>query len=224
MQTTPTQIAMNLGSHGERQQHQASEADTSPEMGLPEHGVQGIVTATEHLRLQAETDHPEPGEQGEAGAVGRLPHTPERSEGDDTADQHKQQLHQASRSPIESEQRLAGRDHHRFSNQNHTHHSSGEPLPEVGVITANSGRQLAVQNTPVPGLLGQAQHHPQQGVDNHDRKRGMDQPQPVNGLHRQRRIEGRTGTASLCSGWPYHFRGAHAMVALNCSHQIRTDP
>ena len=123
-----------------------------------------------------------------------------------------------------SEQRLAGRDHHRFSNQNHTHHSSGEPLPEVGVITANGGRQLAVQNTPVPGLLGQAQHHPQQGVDNHDRKRGMDQPQPVNGLHRQRRIEERTGTASLCSGWPYHFRGAHAMVALNCSHQIRTDP
>ena len=29
---------------------------------------------------------------------------------------------------------------------------------------------------------------------------------------------------SLCSGWPDHFRGAHAMVALNCSHQIRTDP
>ena len=104
--------------------------------------------------------------------------------------------------PLESDQRLAGRDHHRFSNQNHTHHSSGEPLPEVGVITADGGRQLAVQNTPVPGLPSQAQHHPQQGVDNHDRKRGMDQPKPVNGSHRQGRIGEKLGLPACAQDGP----------------------
>ena len=82
---------------------------------------------------------------------------------------------------------LFAADHDRQCNQHQHHHSGRQPLPQLVVITPGGGGQLGLVNAALAGLPAEANHHPQQGINQHHRQDGMEQEQPIERLHRQRR-------------------------------------
>ncbi len=81
VQTPPAKAAVNLGAGRHREQQQPRSGRCTPEVGLPEGRLLGVVTEAPHLRLQTETDQSGPAQEGKARPQGRALGTPQQQEG-----------------------------------------------------------------------------------------------------------------------------------------------
>jgi len=151
-------------------------------MGLPEVGLERVVTKTVDLALQSQSEHTRPTEQRKAGPVKGMLGAPKNHQGYDRPQQHQQKQPQAARPPLEGRKGVLCEDHHGQGQQHDANNGSRQPFAQISVIPSHGGRKLGLIQAAISGLSRQTQHHAEQGVDQHHGQDRVQKCQPVDGL------------------------------------------
>jgi len=170
----PVQVLMDFRAAGHRKQHQAGQAGTAPEIAIARRPASsGLSPRRNTSGCSPRAITPSPTDESEGSAVDRLSCPPERHEA--TVVPISASSSKASRGapPGELLKRVLGGDDHHQGDQHDAHHPAGQPLAQIGMVPAHRGRMLDLLETPAAGLLGQPQHHTQEGINQHHREEGM---------------------------------------------------